>query len=54
MKILYVSRHFNHSGYIILEKLIENNIAIAAVLLHDDNDLFRKPFIRQLLLFFTN
>lgn len=52
MKILYVSRHFNHSGYIILEKLIENNIAIAAVLLHDDNDLFRKPFIRQLLLFF--
>ena len=51
MKILYVTRHFNHSGYTILESLIENNFAIAAVLLHDDNDHLRKPFLRQLLIF---
>ncbi len=41
MKILYVSRHFNHSGYLILQRLIAERIPIAAILLHNVRDPWR-------------
>lgn len=41
MRILYVTRHFNHSGYLILERLIREGFDIAGVLLHDDGDPWR-------------
>lgn len=49
MKILYITRHFNHSGYIILKRLIEEQIPVEAVLLHNDNSWWRKPVIGYLL-----
>jgi len=49
MKILYVSRHFNRSGFIILKRLIEKNIPIEAVLLHRNNDPWRKPLLKDIL-----
>lgn len=45
MKILYVTRHFNHSGYEILNRLIQERIPIDAVLLHRDNNPWRRPII---------
>tara|TARA_X000000950_G_scaffold235328_1_gene285718 strand:+ start:6861 stop:7925 length:1065 start_codon:yes stop_codon:yes gene_type:complete len=33
MRILYVTRNFNHSGYYILKTLIENNISLAGILI---------------------
>jgi methionyl-tRNA formyltransferase len=50
MKILYVTRHFNHSGYIILDALIREKFNIAAVLLHRDNNKWRSRFFRIFLL----
>lgn len=41
MRILYVTRHFNHSGYQILDRLIREGFDIAAVLLHADRDPWR-------------
>ncbi|HMO61147.1 MAG TPA: formyltransferase family protein [Ferruginibacter sp.] len=49
MKILYVTRHFNHSGYVILQRLIDEKIPIAAILLHKDDDKWRKPLLRHYL-----
>jgi methionyl-tRNA formyltransferase len=43
MKILYVTRHFNHSGYLILQRLIAEGIPISAILLHADKDPWRTP-----------
>lgn len=43
MKILYVTRHFNHSGYLILQRLIAEGIPIAAILLHKVRDPWRSP-----------
>ncbi|HEY8403933.1 MAG TPA: formyltransferase family protein [Flavobacteriales bacterium] len=50
MKILYVTRHFNHSGYEILDRLIRENVKIDAILLHDDKSSWRKPYVRQWLI----
>jgi methionyl-tRNA formyltransferase len=44
MRILYVTRHFNHSGRVILERLIKEGFHIAAVLLHEDDDPWRHPW----------
>lgn len=41
MRILYVTRHFNHSGYLILERLIQEGFDIVGVLLHADADPWR-------------
>lgn len=50
MRILYVTRHFNHSGYAILERLIRERFDIAAVLLHRTEDPWldrtRGPWLR--------
>ncbi|MDR7208966.1 formyltransferase family protein [Flavobacterium piscis] len=51
MKIFYVTRHFNHSGYILLEKLIERGFNIEAVLLHKNKDKWRVRFFRFFLIF---
>lgn len=48
MKILYVSRHFNHSGYVILKRLIKERIKISAVLLKDEPNILNKPHFRYL------
>jgi methionyl-tRNA formyltransferase len=44
MRILYITRHFNHSGRVILERLVQEGFHIAAVLLHDDDDPWRRPW----------
>ncbi len=44
MRILYITRHFNHSGRVILERLVQEGFHIAAVLLHDDDDPWRGPW----------
>ncbi len=54
MKILYVTRHFNHSGYLILKKLTEEKIDVSAVLLHRNNNLLRIGFIRKIYKLFYN
>lgn len=54
MKILYVTRHFNHSGYIILQRLIAEKIPIEAILLHEDNDRWRQPILKSILKLFYN
>lgn len=46
MKILYVTRHFNHSGYLVLERLIQDNFNITGVLLHDNSDKLRNRYYR--------
>jgi methionyl-tRNA formyltransferase len=51
MKILYVTRHFNHSGYIILEKLIQSGFSIESVLLHKKRDKWRISYFRFFLIF---
>lgn len=49
MRILYITRHFNHSGFVILERLIKERIPVQAVVLHKDNDRWRKPLQREIL-----
>jgi methionyl-tRNA formyltransferase len=51
MKVLYVTRHFNHSGFIILDRLIKEGVSIQAVLLHKDNSPWRRPVVRNLLIY---
>ena len=34
MNIMYITRHFNHSGYAILQTFIERNIQIKCIVLH--------------------
>ncbi|WP_139958090.1 methionyl-tRNA formyltransferase [Flavicella sediminum] len=46
MKILYVTRHFNHSGYLILKRLLEEGFDISGILLHEDDDKLRNSFYR--------
>jgi len=46
MKILYVSRHFNRSGYYILKELVEHNFNIIGVVLKDGPDPMRSKFLR--------
>jgi len=48
MKLLYVTRHFNHSGYIILKKMIEEDIDISAILVKDEFSLLKVPFFRHI------
>lgn len=48
MRILYVTRHFNHSGYKILESLIANGIHIEAVLLRKEFSWFKVPVLHHL------
>ena len=50
MKLLYVTRHFNHSGYVILERLLREGFRIEAVLLHRDRNPWRRPWMRPFLL----
>lgn len=50
LRILFVSRHFNQSGYHILKALIEGNIPPVGVLLKDTRDPWRNPWIRWLCL----
>lgn len=52
MKILYITRHFNHSGYIILERLIKEGFQIEGILLHQDNNKWRKKIYRPILIAF--
>lgn len=49
MRILYVTRHFNHSGFLILKRLIEEGMPIGAVLLHKNDDRWRKPVLKEIL-----
>lgn len=51
MKILYVTRHFNHSGYIILKRLIDDKIPIYAVLVKEESNIFKTPLLRHFALF---
>lgn len=51
MKILYVTRHFNHSGYTILKRLIEEKIPIEAVLLKEECSFFKIPYLRFIAIF---
>jgi len=46
MKILYVTRHFNHSGYLILESIAKNGFNITATVLYMDRNWLRNPIIR--------
>lgn len=48
MKILYVTRHFNHSGYLILQRLIDEGVPIQAVLVEDRWDIYKIPLLRCL------
>lgn len=43
MRILYVTRHHNHSGYLILEALINEGFDIVGVLLKDEHRLLSHP-----------
>ncbi|RYH72784.1 hypothetical protein EVU94_11255 [Flavobacteriaceae bacterium 144Ye] len=47
MRILYVTRHFNHSGYLILKRLVEEQFNIVGVLFHDDDDPLRDDLYRE-------
>jgi methionyl-tRNA formyltransferase len=54
MKILYITRHFNHSGYLILERLLKENVEISAVLLHKNNDPLKNKMFRMSYEFLYN
>lgn len=54
MKIIYITRHFNHSGYIILNRLIEESFDIVAVVLHRDQNLWRNKLLHLFLKYFYN
>jgi methionyl-tRNA formyltransferase len=49
MRLLYITRHFNHSGYAILERLLTERFNIVAVVLHKDRDIWRRSELRPFL-----
>ncbi|MGI6385874.1 MAG: methionyl-tRNA formyltransferase [Desulfomonilia bacterium] len=51
IRILYVTRHFNHSGYKILNSLIQYKVNIAAVVLKDNFSWHNLPVFRHLVRF---
>ncbi|MFW5879701.1 MAG: methionyl-tRNA formyltransferase [bacterium] len=51
MKILYVTRRLNHSGYLILNQLIKDKFDICGVLLDNKKTLFDAPILRHLAKF---
>jgi len=50
MRIIYITRHFNKSGYVILNRIISENIKIEAVVLHKSKDIWNNVFLRSFLL----
>ncbi|HRZ25806.1 MAG TPA: formyltransferase family protein [Spirochaetota bacterium] len=46
MRILFITRHFNHSGYIILNRLIKEKFNIIAIVLHKTSDTWLNPIIK--------
>ena len=44
MKIFYITKHFNHSGYLILEKLIQHGFNIVGVLLPNEKKLLNTKY----------
>ena len=48
-RFIFITRHFNHSGYLILEKLIERGLTPTAVVLKEENDpllnRITRPFV---------
>ncbi|NVJ46716.1 MAG: hypothetical protein HWE07_06300 [Cytophagia bacterium] len=54
MRILYITRHFNHSGYLVLEKLIEEKFNIVGIVLHKDSNRWRNRYFRPFLTLLYN
>lgn len=48
MKILYITRHFNRSGYYILDKLSKEKFEIAGIVLKKTGKPFGNTFIRKI------
>lgn len=48
MRILYVTRHFNRSGYYILEKLLQSNIEIVGIVLKDERNILLVPIFNHI------
>lgn len=46
LRFIYVTRHFNHSGYLILKSLINFNIKPIAVILKKEKNPYLHPIIR--------
>ena len=46
MKILYVTRHFNRSGYYILKQIIQDGFDIAGIVLDDTFSIYRQRLLR--------
>ena len=46
IKFVYVTRHFNHSGYLILKKLIEENLKPDAIVLEKKHSPYLNPVTR--------
>ena len=50
MRIAYITRHFNKSGYEIFRTLIENYIVIDSIILHNKlgawNTTLLRPFLK--------
>jgi methionyl-tRNA formyltransferase len=49
MNIVYVTRHFNHSGRLILDRLIREGFSLVGIVLHSDRNPWRNPVLRPLL-----
>jgi methionyl-tRNA formyltransferase len=49
MKYVYVTRHFNHSGYLILKRLLQEGLRPDLVVVKDEDDpmlnRFKRPFV---------
>ena len=48
MKVLYVTRHFNRSGYIILKQIIQDGFDIVGIILDDTFSVYRQRMLRGL------
>lgn len=48
MRILYVTRHLNHSGYEVLNRLIKDDFEIVGVLLKNDKSWLLRPWLRYI------
>lgn len=51
IRILYVTRHFNHSGYKILNALIRHKVNIVAVVMKDEFNWYKLPVFHHLARF---
>lgn len=51
MKIIYITRHQNRSGFLVLKHLIENHVQISAIILHRKTKKLNIQLIRPIVIF---